>query len=311
MNKNNFSEIPELLKAVARDGLVLFIGAGVSRLAGGASWDQFAENCLNFIRDKDWLSFAEAEQISALPTKEKLSIAQNILDIKNYTLSSNEFEELITSGDNAAVADQLLRSIVSMGIPIVTTNYDTILEKAARKYPTKFDLEYPSDPKVFYDIDEITSKNLEEKRSIIQLHGSIKNPTGAVISDVDYFKYYNETKIIHFLEGLFTKKNILFLGYGLEEAELLAHLFRLTGNKYKSKKRYWFRDYFAFETHLLQHQTSYFKKAYDIEILPYYKDNRGYEELAYFVEALYMSIPVPDPTHFNSKLDVIKEAFDD
>ena len=54
---------PAIIEAASTGRLVLFVGAGVSRLAGGPSWSRSAENALDEIVEKRLIPFAEAEQL--------------------------------------------------------------------------------------------------------------------------------------------------------------------------------------------------------------------------------------------------------
>lgn len=69
-------EIPELPKeikeAYERRRLVLFIGAGISRLVGVKGWDDLANDLVNQL-----YSYGEAQQIksSGMSSKEKITVA--------------------------------------------------------------------------------------------------------------------------------------------------------------------------------------------------------------------------------------------
>ena len=57
-------KIPMSLRVAAeRRKLVVFVGAGVSRLAGAPNWNQFADAILNRLVELGKLTYAEIEQI--------------------------------------------------------------------------------------------------------------------------------------------------------------------------------------------------------------------------------------------------------
>ena len=58
--------------------MVIFIGAGVSRLMGCPSWDKFADDALRQLANQELITFADVEQLSILPAKQRLSIAVQV-----------------------------------------------------------------------------------------------------------------------------------------------------------------------------------------------------------------------------------------
>jgi hypothetical protein len=69
-------DIPETLREAAQLGkLVLFVGAGASKLAGCPDWDEFANGALRLFVDHGKFSHAQLDQIKHLRPRIKLSIA--------------------------------------------------------------------------------------------------------------------------------------------------------------------------------------------------------------------------------------------
>lgn len=126
----NNSEIPEIPQAIidaASTGrLIIFVGAGVSRLAGGPSWSRAAENALEEIVEKRLIPFAEAEQLKNEHPKKKLSIAMDISQDKGSML---DFSLFFPPPDRLDA--QVYKDLYSIGVPIVTTNYDEGLDYQA------------------------------------------------------------------------------------------------------------------------------------------------------------------------------------
>src|SRR5215469_295195 len=68
--------IPQLLRREAGRGMVIpFIGAGVSRLAGGPSWVEFANGALSAFVEQGRMDHATYAQLQHLSPRIKLSLA--------------------------------------------------------------------------------------------------------------------------------------------------------------------------------------------------------------------------------------------
>lgn len=71
--------VPAAIKAAALRGtLVLFVGAGASRLAGGPSWGEFADKLLAELCEKKLINHAERQQLRDYYPKTRVSIAKDI-----------------------------------------------------------------------------------------------------------------------------------------------------------------------------------------------------------------------------------------
>ena len=65
--KYDSENLPHNLIHAAQDGkLVFFIGAGVSRLLGGYSWNDYALNKLNYLFKQHIISFHDKKRLSEL-----------------------------------------------------------------------------------------------------------------------------------------------------------------------------------------------------------------------------------------------------
>ena len=84
INNNLIPSIPdlpsELYVAHLQEKLAIFIGAGVSRLAGCESWEVLAANLLSICREKKLINYYEEEKIKNISdNKRKITIAKELL----------------------------------------------------------------------------------------------------------------------------------------------------------------------------------------------------------------------------------------
>jgi hypothetical protein len=83
----------QVLKAAQSGQLVIFVGAGVSRLVGGPSWEALADDLLKQLAEKNELtrlSYAELEQLKCLEPKKRISIAMDICEEAKFPQISTE-----------------------------------------------------------------------------------------------------------------------------------------------------------------------------------------------------------------------------
>ena len=86
-------KVPDPILEAAKDcTLVIFVGAGVSRLMGCPSWSQCAEAALRQLADDGAITYGDIQQLSHLDPKKRLSIALQISESAEKPL---EFEPLI------------------------------------------------------------------------------------------------------------------------------------------------------------------------------------------------------------------------
>ena len=76
---NPIPTLPEELKQAALDGtLVIFVGAGASRLLGCPSWDGLADLVLESLAKVEIITYGDVERLKYLEARKKLSIAHQI-----------------------------------------------------------------------------------------------------------------------------------------------------------------------------------------------------------------------------------------
>ncbi|MGD0236228.1 MAG: SIR2 family protein [Syntrophorhabdales bacterium] len=118
----------------------------------------------------------------------------------------------------------------------MTPNYDDYLDREAQK-------PLPSTPSVSEDAGEekratgITARGKVitpkdgllisglSNGNVVHLHGGINDEGSAVITIVDYMKHYERrSRAAVLLETIFREYTVLFVGYGLEEYEVMEFM---------------------------------------------------------------------------------------
>ena len=246
--------------------LVIFLGAGVSRLVDCKSWDELADNLITKCYDLKYITFHEAEALKSYPSqKKKISIAYGILKKKDEEAFYEVFDKSLewkTEHGKKNIYDYL----ALLSDTFVTTNADTCIDSHF----------IPND--VVYDFSHTKSVS---RHKVFHIHGCQKHRESLVFTVEQYLDRYQNTpnnNYLHFLDDLFSHYTVLFIGYGLEEFELLDYLTLKAKVNKSTKRHYALLPYFSFEKKMAEYDQIYYNSL-NIQIIPYAKDDKGYNQL--------------------------------
>jgi SIR2-like domain len=286
-----------LRDAALRGTLIPFVGAGASRIAGCPNWSEFADGALRFFVDQGKFSHSQLAQISYLNPRVKLSIARGLQ--AEHRISIDFVRVLYPTGrkDNPK-GRRLYENLSKLGKTFVTTNYDEWLDTTigapapsvrADSNPAESPIE--ERPKVVYEVDDLTPDHLRPN-TVVHLHGSVLNPDSMILTTQDYVRHYAndrflrgakaENNVLTFLEFLFTQKNVLFVGYGLDELEVLEYVIgkaRLTGEPgHREMRHFLLQGFFSHEHEVARSLDLYYREC-GIELIPFLRDNLDWDQL--------------------------------
>jgi hypothetical protein len=307
-------EIPLRLRIAAKEGkLVPFVGAGLSQLAGCPGWNDFSTAALSFLVGQGNLDHGHLELLSKLSCRVKLSIARRLERQNGTTI---DYSKLLMPAVLLPEGARAYRALSQLGRTFVTTNYDDLLD---RQYPSASGAAIPSRlptpvaaPSVVYKLEEITLSCLgPPDHKVIHIHGSIKEPSSMVLTTADYLERYAghrlyghdrwENPYLTFLEELFRQKNLLFIGYGLEELEILEYVLQKTCQrngaaadeaKKEEPRHYLLQGFFQHEAPLLRELRAYYLEECGIGLLPYSREQRNWHQLVDILEHFSREISV-------------------
>lgn len=225
-------DIPDEIKLAAENGkLVIFVGAGVSRLVGSPGWSKFADDCLDFLANpgdgkNSALNFSEVEQLKNLDAKKKLSIALKIADVGKLRIP---YEKIIQP-NKLKDKDHIYVYLRKFDCPFVTTNYDNYLvqdydnelaildESPSQSNPINANVDNTqSGYSPLINPEDFSRFSLYDKTRVIHLHGALTETNSMIISTADYLKHYSKKEVKDFLTRMFgSDLCVLFMGYGLE-----------------------------------------------------------------------------------------------
>lgn len=267
-----------IIDAVNKEKLVIFVGAGLSRLCGFPSWDRLAETLIDFCTSNSNCDFDyeqnEMLKIKIKDNKELISIAKDIL-YNTYKSDDIYFKKIqdifnfenITNKEYIDNKKRIVKLMNSMTNTVVTTNVDTILDNNRH---------------IAYDKETYrTSKKENVHSKIIHIHGSVIKPNTMVFTNKEYLDRYNEHWFKNAMNEIFKNDPgtvILFVGYGLSELQVLDFIVAPEQIEAFKKKRFLLQGYFKSEEKLFEVESKYYEK-YGITLISYDKDEKSFKKL--------------------------------
>lgn len=297
---------PELINVAAKHGdLVVFVGAGASKLCGSPDWQEFSNKVVDTLEQADNLSFLEAEQLKGIgDSRRTLSIAIALAKEKSIPI---DFDSILHPGAPKTAGVELYELLASLRPVFVTTNYDKWLDREAVEMPS-LDASGEEDsgptkgpvarPK-YYLREHLTSDRLTERGAVIHLHGSYSVPSSMVVSLRDYIEHYADEGVRTFLAEMF-RHTVLFVGYGLAELEILDHIIRAykapAGTLTEEPRHFILYAYRSSENAQTTFISRFFKEQCGVQVIPYCIDAKGYGELVDVFRSWASKLDVRDPT---------------
>ena len=272
-NIDSETKIPQNIIEAANNGkLVVFIGAGVSRVVGCKGWDDLANSLLIACYDEGLVNYKEKELLTHQVKNNK-----ELITIAHKLLLENEKEEKFYEKFDKALEPQktdlekynIYKELIGFNALFISTNADTIFEDE-------------TNIKKFFQSNEITTYTLNQYNTnrepmLFKIHGCKNDRNSLVFTLEQYLRKYKAKDFKKFLNEIFSQYVVLFVGYGLAEMELLDFLFtKINGTS--ELKHYYLMPFFREEGNILNIRKSYYETM-GIKVIPYFLDNYGFKEL--------------------------------
>ncbi|WP_185286185.1 SIR2 family NAD-dependent protein deacylase [Chryseobacterium indologenes] len=215
-----------LFKLVSKGDVILWVGAGSSLYAGLPSGNQLSESLF------EGLSSEEKQFIDKnlfLP-----DLAEQIYRIKgnnrNYIIQKLKEKILLNDFSSISAHDNIAK--IPHFRDIVTTNYDQLFEIA---FKSKINLIY-SDQQIPY----LDSKKI----NLYKIHGDLSVPDSVIITKSDYDDFFGNRReediLWTVIKEKIATKNILFVGYNLEDSNVATIFDNITKKLGANRKECFF-----------------------------------------------------------------------
>jgi hypothetical protein len=297
MDTNNLiAELPSvedyepLITAAQRGDLLLFVGAGVSRIVGSPSWEGLAKKHLDFIFDCGLINYSEYKHLEKQNPRKLLSICKELTskDVKGRSFNIQKvLEDDIRSTPNTY--SDIYQYLDNFNCPYVTTNFDGFLDSdlilleattggdASKVNPVK--------KTIYHHYSDLQDPALLKPHDVAHIHGSLHDPQlrPLVLTIKEYFRAYSRSKtdgvtdLPEFLARLFKEKVVLFMGYGLEEYEILEFVVNNIEDP-TDMRHYMLSPFMKEESNIIPLQRTYYKQL-GINLIPFSISCIGYQQL--------------------------------
>jgi hypothetical protein len=306
MNESSGYRPDQVIKDAAKHGeLVVFVGAGVSKLCGSPDWRGFADQVVGKLEKGGVLSFLEAEQLRGLGNSRRtLSIAMELAKKQDINI---DFDGILHPAKPNPVGVELYELLSSLRPVFVTTNYDKWLDDngpgelspevrtGGESEPAK----RPTQRSKYYLREHLSSALLAERGAVIHLHGSYTDPNLMVVSLKDYIEHYADLRVQAFLNAMFKNYTVLFVGYGLAELEILDYIIRSNESlRTDTAEPRHFLLYAHRSTESVQtgFMEDFFRDQCGVRVIKYCIDAKGYQEVVEVFKGWNTELDVRDPT---------------
>ncbi|MFK5923323.1 MAG: SIR2 family protein [Verrucomicrobiota bacterium] len=293
--KEEIHKIPELPEEIIEAGkngqLVMFVGAGASMMQNLPSWNQLATKVLYSMQAKGYITFADIEQLRSLDARKQLSISKSIAD------SNGDRVDLSTHLTGGSPNKGIYKIINNIGCVCVTTNYDSLLAPCIDGTDDFDGSTAARSVRRVYRRDELLANVLDEPGTVIHLHGSIEDEDSLIFTTEHYLRHYDSESVQHFLGSLFERKTVLFLGYGLEEAEILEHILRRGMARVgKEKTRFSIQAFYKSQEPLYLQLREYYENTFGVHLIGFNRDYQDYNQLEIVMRKWAEKIQIREPS---------------
>jgi len=187
-----------LARKAKRGELVLFLGAGISASAGLPLWS----GLLSQLAEAAGLTPEERTHLAALNPLDQAALVERRMGGNRAHLAA-EIGRLL-SVHEFSVSHALLAALPVT--EVVTTNYDTLFERASEAAGKRRVAVLPYD------------KAAGSDRWILKLHGCIDRPDDIVLTRADYLRYgARRAALSGVVQALLITRHMLFVGFGLTD----------------------------------------------------------------------------------------------
>lgn len=189
----------------------------MSRSSGLPDWETFLNNLIDYAKGHDFIDKPKSDELKKLNkiTSNYLMLAEELKDILGSDLP--KYIKQNFDSKDLKPSETLCKIIKLKHKFIITTNYDTLIEKAYAKVFSDI-----PNPLTYKNASAINYNILTNEPFILKAHGDAKSAANEIVlTEKDYRNIiYKEKGYQSVLHVLFSTCNVLFFGASLKDPEL-------------------------------------------------------------------------------------------
>ena len=122
-------------------------------------------------------------------------------------------------------------------------------------------------PGKFQDSSGNETCQLLQAGTVVHIHGCLQATESMIMTTSQYLTHYENRFVQEFLGELFEKHTVLFVGYGLEEAEILEHILRRGKVSSQSvRQRFLLQGYYSDQENLFKWMQKYYQDSFGVHL---------------------------------------------
>lgn len=214
-----------LFEKIRKEEVILWAGAGLSISSGFPSGEKLKQIIYDSLTDNEKQQIEEGSSLDVLADDVVTlrSSRNHLIDILNKEFSK---KPIIESKVHKNIA------LIPHFNTIITTNYDSLIES------------YIKNSIPIYNDRRIPYINNDRKTKVIKIHGDLDDPDSLVITKEDYNKLIGEkglnSAVWTLVKNYLTSNSVMFIGYGVEDSNLLILLNDIEQSVGLNRKEYFF-----------------------------------------------------------------------
>lgn len=273
-------EVPEeLIESVRARKCILFVGAGLSSLAGFPTWPQLIDRLVAKAKKSP---NARLDGLAAMEARRDFLM---LAEFARDTLGAWRYTQLLKQELDLPVPPSPVHRLIAgtnyRGI--ITTNYDLLLENAIAQVRGRVPSAFTTN-----GIEAMGEALFSPELFIYKLHGDIRSPGSIVLSTRDYDRMIlRNPHVRSFLFGAVLNHTLLFVGYSLGDPDFNLLLRELT-LMFES----YVPDHYALLPHTGAFEREHLLERMNIHVIPYDPAD-NHREVGEVLRVLHDLAPVP------------------
>jgi len=257
---------PQLIERINDEKICFFLGAGTSKLIGCKGWKEIASKLVERCYQLGCISFKEKDSILRIDNPKKvITICYNLLCKFNHEKKFfDEIERALNPDSDLIRKYNIYDELRGISAIYITTNIDNHFDK-------------PFGNRIIYKEQDFLETNIFPDE-LYKIHGTIEKRDSVIFTVPKYLKRYRNPNFQAFLQRIFRTYSIVFLGYGLEEFEILDFLMEKFSEENSQRNHWILLPYYESEGYLKDYDEGYFSPL-GINVVGYKKDDEGYRQL--------------------------------